>query len=58
MKHIKSLALAAMALTATMSSCDMGDFGNINANPNKPATAYTSMLYTYSGRVTPARSSA
>ena len=50
MKHIKSLALAAMALTATMSSCDMGDFGNINANPNKPATAYTSMLYTYSAQ--------
>ena len=50
MKHIKSLALAAMALTATMSSCDMGDFGDINVNPNKPATAYTSMLYTYSAQ--------
>ena len=50
MKYIKSLAFAAMALTATMSSCDMGDFGDINVNPNKPATAYTSMLYTYSAQ--------
>ena len=50
MKYIKSLAVAAMALTATMSSCDMGDFGTINENPNKPATAYTSMLYTYSAQ--------
>ena len=44
MKYIKSLAFAAMALTATMSSCDMGDFDDINVNPNKPATAYTSMV--------------
>ena len=50
MKYIKSLAVAAMALTATMSSCDMGDFGNINANPNKPSEAYTDMLYTYSAQ--------
>ena len=50
MKYIKSLAVAAMALTATMSSCDMGDFGDINANPNKPSEAYTNMLYTYSAQ--------
>lgn len=50
MKYIKSLAVAAMALTATMSSCDMGDFGDINANPNKPSEAYTDMLYTYSAQ--------
>ena len=50
MKYIKSLAVAAMALTATMSSCDMGDFGNINANPNKPSEAYTDMLFTYSAQ--------
>ena len=37
-----------MALTATMSSCD--DFDDINVNPNKPATAYTDMLYTYSAQ--------
>ena len=50
MKYIKSLAVAAMALTATMSSCDMDDFGSINENPNKPAEAYTDMLYTYSAQ--------
>lgn len=50
MKYIKSLAVAAMALTATMSSCDMGDFGDINANPNKPSEAYTDMLFTYSAQ--------
>ena len=50
MKYIKSLAVAAMALTATMSSCDMGDFGDININPTKPGEAYTDMLYTYSAQ--------
>ena len=50
MKYIKSLAVAAMALTASMSSCDMGDFGDININPNKPGEAYTDMLYTYSAQ--------
>ena len=48
MKYIKSLAVAALALAAT--SCDMGDFGDINANPNKPSTAYTNMLFTYSAQ--------
>ena len=48
MKYIKSLAIAALAFAAT--SCDMGDFGDINANPNKPSTAYTDMLYTYSAQ--------
>ena len=48
MKYIKSLAVAALAFGAT--SCDMGDFGDINVNPNKPAEAYTDMLYTYSAQ--------
>ena len=50
MKYIKTLAVAAMALTVSMSSCDMGDFGDINVNPNKPGEAYTDMLYTYSAQ--------
>ena len=50
MKYFKSLAIAAMALTTSLSSCDMGDFGNINANPNKPSIAYTDMLYTFSAQ--------
>ena len=48
MKYIKSLAIAALAFGAT--SCDMGDFGDINVNPNKPAEAPTSMLYTFSAQ--------
>jgi hypothetical protein len=50
MKYFKSLAIAAMALTTSLSSCDMGDFGDINVDPNKPSTAYTSMLYTFSAQ--------
>ena len=50
MKYIKSLAIAALAFTTSFSSCDMGDFGDININPNNPSTAYTSMLYTFSAQ--------
>ena len=50
MKYFKSLALAALAFTTSLSSCDMGDFGDINVNPNKPGEAYTDMLYTYSAQ--------
>ena len=50
MKYFKSLAIAALALTTSMTSCDMDDFGNINVNPNKPSEAYTSMLFTYTAR--------
>jgi hypothetical protein len=48
MKYIKTLALATAVLATTLTSC--GDFGDINENPNKPSTAYTSMLFTYSAR--------
>lgn len=50
MKYIKSLAVAALALTTSMSSCDMGDFGNINVDPTLPSQGYTSMLFTYSAK--------
>ena len=50
MKYIKSLAVAALALSASMSSCDMGDFGNINVDPTLPSEGYTSMLFTYSAK--------
>ncbi len=50
MKQIKSLMMAFAALTAVMTGCDMGDFGDLNVNPNKPSEAYTSMLFTYSAR--------
>ena len=50
MKYIKSLAIAALACTTSLTSCDMGDFGDINTDPNKPSTAYTSMLYTFSAQ--------
>ena len=52
MKYIKSLAVAALALTTSMSSCDMGDFGDINVDPNLPSEGYTTMLFTYTARTT------
>ena len=52
MKYIKSLAVAALALTTSMSSCDMGDFGDINVDPTLPAEGYTSMMFTYTARST------
>ena len=53
MKYIKSLAVAALALTTSMSSCDMGDFGDINVDPTLPGEGYTSMMFTYTARSTP-----
>lgn len=50
MKYIKSILVSACTLAATLTSCDMGDFGDLNVNPNKPSEAYTSMLFTYSAR--------
>ena len=52
MKYIKSLAVAALALTTSMTSCDMGDFGNINVDPTLPSQGYTSMMFTYTARAT------
>ena len=52
MKYIKSLAVAALALTTSMTSCDMGDFGNINVDPTLPSQGYTSMMFTYAARGT------
>ncbi len=49
MKKIKSFMVALVALTTVASSC-MGDFGDLNVNPNNPSEAYTSMLFTYSAR--------
>ncbi|MCD8292663.1 MAG: SusD/RagB family nutrient-binding outer membrane lipoprotein [Prevotellaceae bacterium] len=48
MKHIKSMIAAFAALTMVATGCDMGDFGDLNVNPNKPSVAYTSMLFTFS----------
>ena len=50
MKYIKSLIAASIAVATTFTSCDMGDFGDLNVNPNKPSEPYTSMLFTYSAR--------
>ena len=49
MNYIKSILLsAAVALGAA--GCDMGDFGDINVNPNKPSVAPTSSLFVGSAR--------
>ncbi len=50
MKFFKTLAIAATACVTIFTSCNMGDFGDLNVSPNKPNTAYTSMLFTYSAR--------
>lgn len=50
MKFFKTLAIAATAFVTIFTSCNMGDFGDLNVSPNKPSEAYTSMLFTYSAR--------
>jgi hypothetical protein len=51
MKYIKNLAIATTLLASvSLASCDMGDFGNLNVSPNKPAEPYTSMMFTFSAR--------
>lgn len=42
--------MAALAFTTVFAGCDMGDFDDLNVNPNKPSEAYTSMLFTFSAR--------
>lgn len=49
MKHIKYLLLT-LTIIVGLTGCDMGDFGDLNKNPNKPSDAYTSMLFTFSSR--------
>lgn len=49
MKHIKSI-VAALAFTTVFAGCDMGDFGDLNVDPNSPSEPYTSMLFTFSAR--------
>lgn len=50
MKLFKTIAIASAALVTIFTSCNMGDFGDLNVSPNKPSEAYTSMLFTYSAR--------
>ncbi|MBP3518117.1 MAG: SusD/RagB family nutrient-binding outer membrane lipoprotein [Parabacteroides sp.] len=50
MRYMKGLAIASVALATVLTSCDMGDFDDLNVSPNKPGEAYTSMLFTYSAR--------
>ena len=47
MKKISSVLASAALLTVVVSSCNFGDFGDINKNPNKPSEAQTDMLFTY-----------
>ncbi len=50
MKIFKTLTVATTALVTILTSCNMGEFGDLNVSPNKPNEAYTSMLFTYSAR--------
>ena len=47
MRNIKAL-LATSALGAVLlTGCSLGDFGDINKNPNRPSEAQTDMFFTY-----------
>ncbi len=46
MKMIRKSILAALAIAATLTSCDFSDFGDINISPNSPGTPYTNLLFT------------
>ncbi len=46
MKMIRKSILAALAIAATLTSCDFSDFGDINISPNSPNTPYTNLLFT------------
>ncbi len=48
MKAIKK-SLAVLASVVTLSGC-MGEFGDINVNPNQPSDEYTDMLFTMSAK--------
>ena len=46
MRIFRKSILAALAVAATLTSCNPGDFGDINLSPNSPSTPYTDMLFT------------
>ncbi len=46
MKIMKKSIIAALALAASLTSCNFSDFGDINISPNAPGAPYTSMLFT------------
>ena len=51
---MKSIILkTALAFVAGASLVSCGDFGDINDNPNKPTSAYTSYLFSNVTRHTP-----
>ncbi|MDR0961962.1 MAG: SusD/RagB family nutrient-binding outer membrane lipoprotein [Mediterranea sp.] len=51
MKYITTI-IATVFLLTPLTGC-MGEFGDINYNPNKPQEAYTSMLFTASAKYVP-----
>ena len=52
MRNIKAL-LATSALGAVLlTGCSLGDFGDINKNPNRPSEAQTDMFFTYACKYT------
>ena len=46
MKIMKKSIIAALALAASLTSCNFSDFGDINISPNSPGTPYTNLLFT------------
>ncbi len=46
MKMMKKSIIAALALAASLTSCNFSDFGDINISPNSPGVPYTNLLFT------------
>lgn len=48
--NLKKIFTVASVAFATLFTTGCGDFDDMNVDPNKPADAYTSMMFTYSAR--------
>lgn len=47
MKQFKTILLSALTASILVTACNPADFGDINVDPNNPATPYTNYLFTY-----------
>ena len=50
MKKIYSILISALAVALLFTSCDINDFGDINKDPNKPSTSFTTYFFTHACR--------
>ena len=52
MRNIKAFLATSAIGAALLTGCGIGDFGDINKNPNKPSEAQTDMFFTYACKYT------